>query len=295
MRVLLVEDVAELRAVLRQSLSLRAELEVVGEAGDGAAGVQAAARLQPDVIVLDLGLPDLAGEDVVPRIRAVTPEAQIVVYTGSYSLAQVGDPPGITAYVRKDRDITYLVDVVANLDRRPYRTDGTILGPDPSDVAVARRFVIERCGVWGCADVVDDAELVTSELVTHPFVHAAPECHFGVGLSETVLRLQVIDGGADSPAPKTAGDDDEHGRGLLLVSLLCAAWGTEPLPGGGKVVWAELLRRSADHHDDAAGAAASGLRARRGPTAPAEPDDSQAGVAPEALVAVGGRQVAFSG
>jgi CheY-like chemotaxis protein len=292
-RVLLVEVVAELRAVLRQALALRPELEVVGEAADGAAGVEAAARLQPDVIVLDLGLPDLAGEDVVPRIRAVSPAAQIVVYTGSYTLEEVGSPPGVGAYVRKDRDVGYLVDVVVNLDRLPYRTDSTALGPDASDVSVARRFVVERCVGWGCPEVADDAELVASELVTNALIHAGTVCDLGLGLSETTLRLHVIDGGAEAPAPREARGEDEQGRGLLLVSLLCTAWGTEPLPGGGKVVWAELLCRSAEDQGDAAGEAFARLRLPGGDDAPVEPDRPAAG-GPEALVAAGRRRVACS-
>jgi hypothetical protein len=59
------------------------------------------------------------------------------------------------------------------------------------------------------------------------------------------------------PDPKVADDRAEHGRGLLLVSALCVAWGVEALPGGGKVVWAELLRTDADHGQPVVSAPAS--------------------------------------
>jgi len=71
LRVLLVEDVDELRFVLRHTLPRAGALEVVGEAADGATAIEAAARQQPDVVVLDLGLPDIAGHEVIPRLRAV--------------------------------------------------------------------------------------------------------------------------------------------------------------------------------------------------------------------------------
>jgi CheY-like chemotaxis protein/anti-sigma regulatory factor (Ser/Thr protein kinase) len=250
-RLLLVEDVIELRSVLRQVLTLRAGLEVVGEAGDGASAVEAATRLQPDVVVLDLGLPDVTGHEVMPRIRAVSPATQIVVYTGSYTAEEIaGAAEHIAMYVGKDRDAAYLADLLANLHRTPYDTDSVGLGPDPGDVAVARRFVTDRCRRWGCGDVVDDAELVVSELVTNALVHAGTRCELRIGLSGTALRVQVTDGADGVPDPQSATGGDEHGRGLLLVGLLCAAWGTEPLAGGGKVVWAEMLRRGADDSDD---------------------------------------------
>ena len=77
--VLLVEDMAELRSVLRQTLQLRGGFEVVAEVGDGGAAITAAARTQPDISVLDLGLPDIAGHEVLTRLRAVAPAAQVVV------------------------------------------------------------------------------------------------------------------------------------------------------------------------------------------------------------------------
>jgi CheY-like chemotaxis protein/anti-sigma regulatory factor (Ser/Thr protein kinase) len=242
-RVLLVEDVAELRSVLRQSLQLRGGFEVVAEAADGGAAIVAAARHQPDVIVLDLGLPDIAGHEVLTRIRAVAPGAQVVVYTGS--IAPEGFPgDGVDAFVTKDRDISYVVDLLGRFHRR-YETAAVDLGPQPADVPAARRFLDEHCRRWGCSDLVEDAEIVVTELVTNAFVHAGTPCELRAGLGERSLRLQVTDYGPGMPDPRSTDDRAEHGRGLLLVSVLCVAWGVEALPDGGKVVWAELLRDGA--------------------------------------------------
>ena len=70
-------------------------------------------------------------------------------------------------------------------------------------------------------------------------------CELRAGLTDRVLRLQVTDYGPGMPDPRAADARAEHGRGLLLVSALCVAWGVEALPDGGKVVWAELLRSDA--------------------------------------------------
>jgi CheY-like chemotaxis protein/anti-sigma regulatory factor (Ser/Thr protein kinase) len=249
--VLLVDDVQELRAVLRRSLRLRDGFDVIAEAEDGASAITAAARHQPDIIVLDLGLPDLAGHEVLTRLRAVSPAAQIIVYTGSVTPDRMPLSDQVEAFVTKDHDISYLIDLLGRLTRRRYETARIELGPDRSDVAAARRFVTDRCREWGCADVVDDAELVVSELVTNALLYSESPCELRAGLSDAAMRLQVVDQGTGMPDPMSATDTDEHGRGLLLVSALCAAWGVEALPGGGKIVWAEILRPVRDPGGDA--------------------------------------------
>jgi DNA-binding NarL/FixJ family response regulator len=240
--VLLIEDVAELRSVLRQSLRLRGGFDVVAEAGDGGSAIVAAARHQPDVVVLDLGLPDIAGHEVLTRLRVVAPVAQVVVYTGSITADRLPLAAQVEAYVSKDEDIGYLVDLLASLRHRRYDTAAVDLGPQPADVPAARRFLAERCNAWGCGELLSDAEVVVTELVTNAFVHAGTGCELRAGLSEQALRLQVTDYGPGMPDPQLADDRAEHGRGLLLISALCIAWGVEALPDGGKVVWAELLR-----------------------------------------------------
>lgn len=275
--VLLVDDVPELRSVVGQALRLREGFTVAAEAEDGATAITAAARHQPDLIVLDLGLPDLAGHEVLTRLRAVCPAAQIVVYTGSVTPDRMPLTGEVEAFVTKDHDVGYLVDLLGRLARQRYDTARIDLGPEASDVAVARRFVIERCREWGCGDVVEDAELVVSELVTNALIHSESRCELRAGLSEAALRLQVVDHGEGMPDPMSAGDTDEHGRGLVLVSALCAAWGVEVLPDGGKIVWAELLRPLREPGDEDA--------PREGPSDVPESDEVRPG--PGAMEAPG--------
>jgi CheY-like chemotaxis protein/anti-sigma regulatory factor (Ser/Thr protein kinase) len=253
--VLVVEDVAELRSVLRQSLQLRGGFDVVADVGDGGEAIRAAARHQPDIVVLDLGLPDLAGQEVLTRLRAVAPAAQVVVYTAAISSDHLQLADQVERFVTKEHDIGHLVGLLAALDRRRYDTAAVDLGPRPADVPAARRFVGDHCRRWGCPDLLDDAHIVVTELVTNAFLHAGTRCELRAGLSDRALRLQVTDYGPGMPDPRVADDRAEHGRGLLLVSALCVAWGVEALPAGGKVVWAEILRADAEDGEPAVSAA----------------------------------------
>src|SRR4051794_27638928 len=167
-RVLLVEDVDELRATLRQALRLHGDFDVVADVADGASAVAAAADHQPDVVVLDLGMPDLAGSELVARTRAAAPSARIVVYTGldTDEVSAIGN--AVDAFVRKDRDVRYLVGLLADLGQRPSRAAQIDLGPGVEDVSVARHFLDDNCRRWGCGEeAAGDAQLVVSELVTN--------------------------------------------------------------------------------------------------------------------------------
>ncbi len=78
-RVVIAEDHAVVREGTREILERDPGLQVVGEAEDGAQAVELAARLKPDVLVLDLRLPVLSGIDAARQIRTVSPETKILV------------------------------------------------------------------------------------------------------------------------------------------------------------------------------------------------------------------------
>ena len=81
LRLLLVDDQAMFREGLRVLLSLQADLEVVGEMGDGAAAAVAARSLRPDVILMDLRMPGVGGVEATRRIKAAHPEIRVIVLT----------------------------------------------------------------------------------------------------------------------------------------------------------------------------------------------------------------------
>ena len=88
--VLICDDNAAMRTLLRAVLDLAPAMCVVGEAADGEAAIREASRLQPDVILLDLAMPVLSGLEALPRLREISPTVKIVVLAG-FSTATVID------------------------------------------------------------------------------------------------------------------------------------------------------------------------------------------------------------
>ena len=79
--ILIVDDHPVVRDGLRAMLGTQVDFQVVGEAVNGAEAVQLATRLKPDVILLDLEMPDLDGVSVLTQIRALDPQARVIIVT----------------------------------------------------------------------------------------------------------------------------------------------------------------------------------------------------------------------
>ena len=80
-RLLLVDDHAVVRSGLRMLLENESDMEIIGEAGSAAEALQAVERLQPDIVLLDIGLPDISGIEVARQVKQRSPATAIVALT----------------------------------------------------------------------------------------------------------------------------------------------------------------------------------------------------------------------
>jgi CheY-like chemotaxis protein/anti-sigma regulatory factor (Ser/Thr protein kinase) len=239
-RVLLVDDVADVRRLVRIALRYHGGFDVVGEAGAGLTAVQMATTLQPDVVLLDLGLPDLAGRDVLSRLRDVAPHAKVVVFTG----AEVEDrdffESHTAGYVLKSEELDYLVDLLDDVGRSDEQRQQAQFEGDVSTVPHAREFVRSTLDKWGAVHLSDEASLIVTELATNAVLHANSAYEVRLRRSGGVVRIEVADRDSGTPEPQPFSATAESGRGIVLVSAISASWGIDTEPGQGKVTWAEL-------------------------------------------------------
>ncbi|MYV49471.1 ATP-binding protein [Streptomyces sp. SID2888] len=134
---------------------------------------------------------------------------------------------------------------------QPQRSQAFDLPAVTAAVGLARRNVRRLLDRWGIGEeAVDNAVLVTSELVTNAVMHTVSDrvvCR--VSADGRRLRIEVQDEnlGGTLPARRRPAPDDQSGRGLVLVDVLCSDWGVRDAPqGAGRVVWAELSPEPAE-------------------------------------------------
>ncbi|MGY0018425.1 SpoIIE family protein phosphatase [Streptomyces sp. cg35] len=109
---------------------------------------------------------------------------------------------------------------------------------EPKSVGRAREFTRAQLTAWELEPLVDTTELLVSELVTNALRYGEGDIRLRLLLDRTLV-CEVWDAGLVQPRRRRARDTDEGGRGLQLVGLLSAAWGSRRTPRG-KTVWFEL-------------------------------------------------------
>lgn len=115
---------------------------------------------------------------------------------------------------------------------------------EPRSVGRARELARAQLVAWDLEALVDTVELLVSELVTNALRYGEGEIRLRL-LRDRTLVCEVWDSGLVQPRRRRARDTDEGGRGLQLVGLLSAAWGSRRTPRG-KTVWFELALPDGD-------------------------------------------------
>jgi DNA-binding NarL/FixJ family response regulator len=115
-KVLLVDDVEQVRWDLRTILSLSAELEIVGEAANGLEAIRLAETLKPEVILMDLEMPMMDGYEATRLIRAVCPSCRVVALTvhGYDEACKKAQRSGVDAFLIKGAPIREIVQTILN-------------------------------------------------------------------------------------------------------------------------------------------------------------------------------------
>jgi len=126
--VLVVDDEADLRDVLRLRLESDGRFSIIGEADDGVKAIDMAAELQPDVVLLDLLMPGLDGREALPGIVAAAPTSMIVIFSAvpSKTAAEQTTELGAFAYLEK----TKVRNIGDNLEKWLQQFDRALDGED---------------------------------------------------------------------------------------------------------------------------------------------------------------------
>jgi DNA-binding NarL/FixJ family response regulator len=142
LRLLIADDHAVVRAGLRALLESRKGWEVCAEAADGREAVEKAAKLKPDVVILDIGMPLLNGVESARRIHKTLPHSEILILTmhESDELVQQVVEAGARGYILKDdADRVLLAAVEAVRQHKPYFSTRVSDAADASEGAKASR------------------------------------------------------------------------------------------------------------------------------------------------------------
>ena len=119
--VLIVDDNAQLRVLLREIVAEEPDLHVVGEAADGAEAMRLALELRPDILLLDLGMPQVNGLEVLRWSKAEHPEIKVIIVTVHTEDAyrQAAEASGADAFLLKKTLVTLLLPTIRRLRGSP--------------------------------------------------------------------------------------------------------------------------------------------------------------------------------
>ena len=183
-RVLIADDHAIVRKGLRALLTTEPDIEVAGEAADGRAAVREAARLRPDVILMDLVMPEMDGIEAIRQITTQQPAARILVLT-SFAADEKVFPAikaGALGYLLKDSGPEDLVHALHQVHR----------GESSLHPTIARRLLQELSRPAErppTPDPLTEREVAVLRLVARG--HSNREIADDLAISEATVRTHV--------------------------------------------------------------------------------------------------------
>ena len=122
LRILIVDDEKAVRRALERLLGTRGEWVVVGEASDGAEAIGKAKELKPDVVIMDVTMPELNGLAATPEIKKALPTAEILIFTQHESSQMIREAQnaGASGYLLKSQANWLVAAVEAVGQHKPF-------------------------------------------------------------------------------------------------------------------------------------------------------------------------------
>jgi DNA-binding NarL/FixJ family response regulator len=122
LRILIVDDEKAVRTALGRLLATREEWQVVGEAADGAEAVGKARELRPDIVIMDITMPEMNGLEATPHIKKALPAAEVLIFTqhDSTQMVQQAQIAGASGYLLKSQANWLVTAVEAMGEHKPF-------------------------------------------------------------------------------------------------------------------------------------------------------------------------------
>ena len=122
LRILIVDDEKAVRSALARLLATRNEWQVVGEAPNGAAAIGMARQLKPDIVIMDITMPEMSGLEATPEIKKALPTAEVLIFTqhDSTQMIQQARKAGASGYLLKSQANWLVAAVEAMGQHKPF-------------------------------------------------------------------------------------------------------------------------------------------------------------------------------
>src|SRR5436309_13168147 len=121
-RILLADDHKVVRHGTRALLSKMPEWEIIGEADNGRDAVSLTEKLKPDIVILDIGMPQLNGLDATRQIKKISPQTEVLIFTAHEAEELVHDvfDSGARSYITKTDAADHLIDALKALSEHKH-------------------------------------------------------------------------------------------------------------------------------------------------------------------------------